>query len=122
MLGPWRAQHSAHILENGRMLLFDNFARMRLGCSRVPEIDPFTQVIAWRYGEAEGQRIFSQSNGEAQRLGNGDTLIVESNAGRAIEVTPAGETVWEYINPFRAGEEKDLQATLTRRLPHPSPR
>ena len=119
LLGPWRAQHSPRILENGRMLLFDNFAGMRLGFSRVLELDPFTQVIAWRYGDKEGQRIFSESNGQAERLGNGDTLIVESNAGRAIEVTPAGETVWEYVNPFRAGEKKELQATLTQltRLP-----
>ena len=119
LLGPWRAQHSPRILENGRMLLFDNFAGMRLGTSRVLEIDPFTQVIAWRYGEKEGQRIFSESNGQAERLGNGDTLIVESNAGRAIEVTPGGETVWEYVNPFRAGEKKELQATLPQlsRLP-----
>ena len=119
LLGPWRAQHSPRILENGRMLLFDNFAGMRLGFSRVLELDPFTQVISWRYGDKEGQRIFSESNGQAERLGNGDTLIVESNAGRAIEVTPAGETVWEYVNPFRAGEKKELQATLTQltRLP-----
>ena len=119
LLGPWRAQHAAHILENGRMLLFDNFAGMRLGASRVLEIDPFTQVIAWRYGDREGEKLYSSTNGQAQRLGNGDTLIVESNAGRAIEVTPAGETVWEYINPFRAGEKKELQATLPQltRLP-----
>jgi hypothetical protein len=119
LLGPWRAQHSPRMLENGHMLLFDNFAGMRLGSSRVLEIDPFTQLIAWRYGDREGQRIFSQSNGQAERLGNGDTLIVESNAGRAIEVTPERETVWEYVNPFRAGEKKELQATLTQlsRLP-----
>jgi hypothetical protein len=30
---------------------------------------------------------------------NGNTLIVVSNEGRAIEVTPDGEIVWEYINP-----------------------
>jgi hypothetical protein len=119
LLGPWRAQHSPRLLENGRMLVFDNFTGMRVGTSRVLEIDPFTQAIAWRYGETEGQRFFSQSNGQAERLGNGDTLIVESNAGRAIEVTPAGDIVWEYVNPFRAGEKQELQATLTQltRLP-----
>ncbi len=117
--GQWRAQHAPHILANGRMLLFDNFGGMRADASRVLEVDPFTQEIAWRYGEKEGQRIFSQSNGGAQRLPNGNTLVVESNAGRAIEVTPDGETVWEYVNPFRAGEKKELQATLTQltRLP-----
>ena len=117
--GQWRAQHGPHILDNGRMLLFDNFGGMRADASRVLELDPFTQEVAWRYGERDGQGIFSQSNGGAQRLPNGNTLVVESNAGRAIEVTPDGETVWEYVNPFRAGEKQELQATLTQltRLP-----
>jgi hypothetical protein len=117
--GAWRAQHSPRILENGRMLLFDNFASMQAGASRVLELDPFTQVIAWRYGEREGEGIFTESNGEVERLGNGNTLVVESDAGRAIEVTPGGETVWEYVNPFRVGEKQELRATLKQltRLP-----
>jgi hypothetical protein len=85
----------------------------------VIELDPFTQEIAWRYGEKPGQGMFSETNGGAQRLENGDTLILESNAGRALEITPQGETVWEYVNPFRVGEKQELQATLTQlvRLP-----
>jgi hypothetical protein len=117
--GAWRAQHAPRILENGRMLLFDNFASMQIGASRILEIDPFSQQIAWRYGEKDSERFYSESNGEAQRLSNGNTIIVESDAGRAIEVTAEGETVWEYINPFRVGEKKELQATLKQleRLP-----
>ena len=110
--GLWRGQHAPRILGNGRMLVFDNFGLARADSSRVLEIDPFSQEIAWRYGEGEGQAIFSESNGSAERLGNGNTLIVESNAGRAFEVTPGGEIVWEYLNPFRTGEKKDLVATL----------
>ena len=111
--GQWRAQHGPRILENGRMLLFDNFGGMRSDASRVLEVDPFTQQVVWRYGEREGEKIFSESNGTAQRLDNGNTLILESNFGRAIEVSPDGETVWEYLNPFRAGEKEELVATLT---------
>ncbi len=110
--GLWRGQHAPRILGNGRMLVFDNFGLERADSSRVLEVDPFSQEIAWRYGEREGQGIFSESNGAAERLGNGNTLIVESNAGRAFEVTPEGETVWEYRNPYRAGEKKELVATL----------
>ena len=33
----------------------------------------------------------------AQRLANGNTLICESVSKRVFEVTPAGETVWEYV-------------------------
>ena len=117
--GAWRAQHAPRLLENGRMLLYDNFAAMQVGASRVLELDPFSQQIEWRYGEKDSERFYSESNGEAQRLANGNTIVVESDAGRAIEVTPAGETVWEYVNPFRVGEKKELQATLKQleRLP-----
>jgi hypothetical protein len=37
----------------------------------------------------------------ADRLPNGNTLIVESDAGRAFEVTAEGEIVWEFLNPDR---------------------
>ena len=31
---------------------------------------------------------------------HGNTLICEGSNGRIFEVTPAGEIVWEYVNPF----------------------
>lgn len=34
-----------------------------------------------------------------QRLANGNTLIASVNAGRAVEVTPDREVVWEYRDP-----------------------
>ena len=36
-----------------------------------------------------------------ERLANGNTLIVESMAGRVLEVAPI---VWEFVNPVRGGE------------------
>jgi hypothetical protein len=35
-----------------------------------------------------------------QRLPNGNTLICEGPEGRVFEVTPAGELVWDWTNPF----------------------
>ena len=35
----------------------------------------------------------------AQRLPNGNTLVTDSATGRIIEVTKAGEIIWEYVNP-----------------------
>jgi hypothetical protein len=35
-----------------------------------------------------------------ERLSNGGTLITEGATGRIFEVTPAGETVWEYVSGF----------------------
>ncbi len=54
---------------------------------------------------------------------NGNTLITESDYGRALEVTPDGETVWEFYSPFSAGENDEYIATLMEvvRLPGDSP-
>ncbi len=117
--GQWRAQHRPRLLPTGRILMFDNFGTMRVGQSRALEVDPFTQQIAWRYGEADGQAFYSMSGGYIQRLPNGNTLITSSNEGRALEVTPEKALVWEYRNPFRSGEKNELIATLEQveRLP-----
>ena len=52
-----------------------------------------------------------------QRLPNGNTLIAESDRGRAFEVTAEGEIVWQWLNPAR--DEEGRLATLVRmkRLP-----
>ena len=34
------------------------------------------------------------------RLPGGNTLICEGVRGRIFQVTPEGETVWEFINPI----------------------
>ncbi len=117
--GQWRAQHRPHLIGNGRLLMFDNFGSMRVGESRVLEVDPFTQQIAWRYGTRPGQTFYSATNGFVQRLPNGNTLVVSSNEGRAFEVTGDEEVVWEYENPFRTGDKDALVATLEQveRLP-----
>jgi len=111
--GQWRAQHTPRLLDTGRLLLFDNLGRMVVGESRVVEVDAFTQEIVWRYGETKAQRLFSGSHGSTQRLANGNTLIVESNTGRALEVTPEGRSVWEYRNPYRVGKKRELIAMLS---------
>jgi hypothetical protein len=36
----------------------------------------------------------------AHRLPNGNTFVCAGPTGRFFEVTPSGETVWEYLNPF----------------------
>ena len=41
--------------------------------------------------------------GQQQRQPNGNLLISEPEAGRAIEVTPAGKIVWQYVNGYAPG-------------------
>jgi len=109
--GSWRRQHDPLLLRSGNLLLFDN-----LGApgdkARVVELDPLTHKTVWSYRGAAASPLQSEECGASHRLDNGNTLIVESLAGRALEVTPAGEIVWEYYSPHRAGARRELIATL----------
>ncbi len=117
MMGPFKAQHDPRPLDDGRLLLFDNLGLG--GRSRVMEIDVVTRATRWSYEGNAHHPFFSQTCGTAQRLTNGNTLITESDFGRALEVTGGGEVVWEYLNPHRAGPNGKFIATLmeVRRLP-----
>jgi hypothetical protein len=106
----WVAQHDPIPLKTGNMLIFDNLGNNRK--SRVIEFNTYRKTIAWQYTGSEDRELFSQTCGTNQRLPNGNTLITESDAGRAIEVTATGDIVWEFYNPHRAGENNELIATL----------
>ena len=113
----WRGQHDPALLANGRMLLFNNFSRPIGGDpqdqrSQVMEFDPLTQQVTWSYGRAESTGMFSALFGASQRLPNGNTLITESDDGRAIEVTPDGAIVWEFNNPHTSGPNGEFVAVI----------
>ncbi len=108
--GIWLEQHMPTMLGNGNMLVFDN--RGDNGRSRIVEFNPVTQEVAWVYKGSKGNDFFTRMCGANHRLANGNTLIVESDFGRAFEVTRSGVIVWEYVNPERAGNKDHLIATL----------
>jgi hypothetical protein len=106
--GFWLRQHDARFLPNGHLMLFDNEGDPSgNGPSRVVELDPANYRLVWSYGEEPGQSLDSIARSSYSRLDNGNTLIVESMAGRAIEVTPKGDIVWEFINPVRDTKAQD---------------
>ena len=101
--GPGEIAHQHHPtwLDNGRILLFDNgLHRPRGSYSRVVEVDPGTNEIAWEYQSNPPLSFYSQAVSSAERLPNGNTLICEGSPGRIFEVTSNKQVVWEYINPF----------------------
>lgn len=61
----------------------------------------------WSYGDKEGQDFFASFVSGAQRLPSGNTLICHGVDGRLFEVTPEGETVWDYLNPV-VGTESSM--------------
>lgn len=107
----WRRQHQPTFLDNGHLLLFDNTGAGP-GRSRVLELDPATGRTVWQFGGTPDVDFFSKTLGSCQRLPNGDTLVTESENGRALEVAPRGTVVWEFYNPHRAGDHQELVAVL----------
>ncbi|MEN8006696.1 MAG: arylsulfotransferase family protein [Candidatus Krumholzibacteriota bacterium] len=110
MNGMWSAQHQPTLLENGNILLFDN--RGHKGRSKVIEIDPFTQEVVWSFADNPIHPLYSRTCGSCSRLPNGNTLITESDNGRALEVAADGSIVWEFRNPQRTGEEQEFIAAI----------
>jgi hypothetical protein len=101
--GPWIAQHDPDFLPNGRISVFSNNNDNTpdgslLGGSEIIEIDPATRATSIRYGGTPEQKWYSQMMGKHQYLPNGNVLIADAESGRAIEVDPQGEIVWEFIN------------------------
>ena len=109
--GEWRRQHQPTLLSGGRLLLFDNGGAR--GVSQVLELAPARGEVTWRWpARPDPATLFSKTLGSVQRLAGGNTLITESENGRALEVAPDGEVVWEFHSPHRAGERGELVATL----------
>lgn len=131
----------------GNILLFDNGSfggygaptgaspdgvnRERRHYSRVLEFNPITLEIVWEYvGDRlpngnvmvmGAQRMFSPFISSVQRLPNGNTLIDQGADGLFIEVTSAGEKVWEFLNPIsRKGTPDSIRYSVYRayRVPY----
>jgi len=86
----------------GNILLFDNGGRSfytsaKRVMSRILEIDPISHQSVWSYQEptsSRKDRLFSEKMSSAQRLPNGNTLILNSVNSRIFEVDSDGVIVW----------------------------
>jgi hypothetical protein len=101
--GPWRMPHDIDVTGDGSVLVFDNRGDLgRGGATRLLEIDAVSRRIGWEWPGDSAVDLYTSVQGSAVRLANGNTLLAESNRGRLLEVTPAGELVWEFYVPERA--------------------
>lgn len=55
----------------------------------------------WQYMASDSVSFYSSFISGAHRMENGNTFVTEGARGRVFEVTPEGEIVWEYLNPYR---------------------
>jgi hypothetical protein len=55
----------------------------------------------WKYIAKDTISFHAGFVSGSQRMKNGNTFINEGPKGRFFEVTPKGDIVWEYLNPYR---------------------
>ncbi len=54
----------------------------------------------WEYMAPDKRTFYADFISGAHRLINGNTFITDGPAGRFFEVTPGGDVVWQYLNPY----------------------
>lgn len=106
--------HDASLLGDGRILVFDN--GLSRGWSRVVEVDPRdpARLVQFAPGPA---KFFNRVMGSCQRLPNGNTLIVNSEAGAAFELTPQGKPAWTYEGTRQTEDGHRVKIIRMRKLP-----
>ncbi len=128
------AQHDARWIPEGHpgaggLLVFSNGSRGsdRL-YSSVVEIEPplgpdgryairaadpwGPEQPVWEYSAHKKRSFFAEFISGAQRLSSGNTFVIDGPKGRFFEVTPRGDTVWEYQNPY-SGDAPNPGGALT---------
>ncbi|MFJ8773905.1 arylsulfotransferase family protein [Streptomyces microflavus] len=92
--GVLSGQHQPSMLSNGNVLIFDN--GKDIGRSRAVECDPLSGAVVWEYLATPAESLFSQVAGGCEQPTDGHVLISDAQAGRALEVTRDGATVWGF--------------------------
>ena len=84
--------------------------------------------IEWTYAAETPVDFYAPLFSSAQRLPNGNTLIVDGTAGTIFQATPGGRIVWKYVAPLdrrahlRQGERASVQRTFPTPYGDPVPR
>jgi hypothetical protein len=68
--------------------------------------------MVWEYTGPEAEPLHSRRSGGAELLSNGNLLVVETDRGRVLELTPERRVVWEYRSPYRVGAEQERVAGI----------
>jgi hypothetical protein len=108
--GPFGMQHEPRPRPDGNIVLFNNFRTAHT--SSVLTLDPRTRRVTSEYTGPSADPLHSRRSGRVQVLANGNTLVVETDRGRALELTGDGGIVWEFRSPYRVCERRDRIAHL----------
>lgn len=99
--GGFVRQHDPDFLDGNRFSVYDNNT---LGPetnghqSRILVVDAATDSVSVYFEGGADIPFYSDIMGKHQWLPNGNLLLTEAVKGRALEISPAGEAVWEFVN------------------------
>jgi len=105
-IGRFVHQHDPDFVDGSTITVLDNnnvTSDPRLQSSRIVEYSFKTGRERVLYSGAPGRPFYTDIMGKHQWLANGDLLVTEAMKGRAFEVNPRGQTVWEYRNVAQPG-------------------
>ncbi|HET8705670.1 MAG TPA: arylsulfotransferase family protein, partial [Pseudomonadales bacterium] len=94
-------QHDPDFIDGDTISVLDNNNVMLPGenaKSRVLIKNVVTDETKVAFEGTKERPFFTYVMGKHQWLPNGNLLISESTEGRALEINPKGETVWEFNN------------------------
>jgi hypothetical protein len=100
---PFVQQHDPDFIGDGWIGVFNNNwdktdRGAMLGGSHIFALQPHTESRRVLFPSAASDPFYTPFLGKWQKLGNGNMLLTEGRAGRVVEVTPDGRTVWEWIH------------------------
>lgn len=98
-------QHDPDFVDGDTISVFDNNTGRVVGGagSRIITLSPMTDEMDVVFEAAEDQPFYTDIMGKHQWLDNGNLLITESMTGRAFEINPEGDMVWQFVNHVDAG-------------------
>ena len=104
-VGQTRRQHDPDWQADGTITVFDNnmrdkaLERDRDRYSRIWRMDPASFEAKIVY-DGQSDNFYTSRRGKHQMFPNGNILITSSEQRRVLEVTPDGETVFEFLNKY----------------------
>jgi hypothetical protein len=111
---PFLHQHDPDFVGGGWIGVFSNNNDLTkdgsmLGGSTIKFVRPHTHATEVCYPTDPDQPFYTPNGGKWQQLDNGNMLLTEAAAGRALEMDSTGQTVWEWIHSPREGKVPSVQ-------------
>lgn len=110
--GPFIGQHDPDFIGDGWIGVLDNNRGWSEEGSRIIAFQPHTDSMKTLFQGKHLDRFYTHHRGKWQMLENGNMLLTEEEAGRAVEVTSEGNPVWEWVHePYDSKVSSVTKAT-----------